>query len=49
MITGTTLNVLPVVKFEDEKVGSGKPGMIAQKLNNLMINDIKKGDKRTPF
>lgn len=43
MITGTTLNVLPVVKFENVAIGDGKPGPIAKKLNELMLADIAKG------
>lgn len=49
MITGTSLNVLPVVKFEDYKIGNGKPGSITKKLNELMLNDIDKGARSTPF
>ncbi|MDQ2993796.1 MAG: aminotransferase class IV [Pseudomonadota bacterium] len=40
LITGTSLDVLPVVKFEDAPIGSGQPGPIAQKLNALMQHDI---------
>jgi branched-chain amino acid aminotransferase len=49
MITGISLNVLPVVKFEDHNISHGKPGPIAQKLNELILNDIKKGTHSTPF
>lgn len=49
MITGTSLNVLPVAKFEDLNIGNGKPGAITKKLNELMINDIESGTRRTPF
>jgi branched-subunit amino acid aminotransferase/4-amino-4-deoxychorismate lyase len=49
MITGTSLNVLPVVKFEDYKIGNGQPGPVAKKLYELMLNDIKKGTRSTPF
>ncbi|MCX7090946.1 MAG: aminotransferase class IV [Legionellales bacterium] len=40
MITGTSLNVLPVVKFEDHNIGHGKPGPVAKKLNELILDDI---------
>ena len=49
IITGTSLNVLPVVKFEDCKIGNGKPGPVAKKLNELIINDIEGGTHSTPF
>lgn len=42
LITGTSLNVLPVVKFEADIIGNGTPGPIAQKLNELMQADIKR-------
>lgn len=43
MITGTTLNVLPVVKFENDIIGNGKPGEMAKKLNELIVTDSEKG------
>lgn len=41
MITGTSLNILPVVKFENVNIGDGKPGPIAKQLNEWMLADIK--------
>lgn len=49
MITGTSLNVLPVVEFEGFKIGNGKPGPIVKKLNELMLNDIMKSVGRTSY
>ena len=49
MITGTTVNVLPVVKFEQDTIGNGKPGPITMKLNELIHNDMKTGGHRTTF
>lgn len=49
LITGTSLNVLPVVKFENYNVGNGKPGPMAKKLNELILNDIQAGSRSTPF
>lgn len=43
MITGTTLNILPVVKFENHTIGHGYPGEVAKKLQSLMLADIKMG------
>lgn len=40
MITGTSLNVLPVVTYESQNIGDGKPGPIAKQLNQWMIQDI---------
>jgi 4-amino-4-deoxychorismate lyase len=49
LITGTSLNVLPVVKYEHWIIGDGKPGAIAKKLNELLIEDIEKGKCSIPF
>jgi 4-amino-4-deoxychorismate lyase len=49
MITGTSLNVLPVVEYESKKIADGKPGPMAQQLNGLMKEDIKRGPKRTGY
>jgi branched-chain amino acid aminotransferase len=49
MITGTSLNILPVIKFENHKIGQGHPGPIPKKLNALMLDDIKNGTKGTFF
>jgi branched-subunit amino acid aminotransferase/4-amino-4-deoxychorismate lyase len=49
MIAGTTLNILPVVKFENDRVGNGHPGPVAMQLNELMLADIEGGDRLTRF
>lgn len=49
MITGTSLNVLPVVKFEHCAIGNGQPGAIAKKLNGLVLNDTTSSVKGTRF
>lgn len=49
MITGTTLNVLPVIKFEETIFSNGQPGNIARKLNEWMIADIQGGSHSIPF
>jgi len=49
MIAGTTLNILPAVKFEDHKINTGKPGQITTKLLELIQDDIKQGPRRTSY
>jgi len=49
MITGTSLNVIPVVKFENNVIGSGRPGNIAKQLNKLMLDDIESGKRGISF
>lgn len=49
MITGTSLNILPVIKFESHPIGQGSPGPIARKLNELMLDDIENGTHSTAY
>ncbi len=49
LITGTSLNVLPVTQFEGQAVGTGRPGPIAQQLNELMRQDIASGVRGTKY
>ncbi len=39
-ILGTTTDVTPVIEWEGRPVGSGKPGPVAEKLLNLLQNDM---------
>ena len=39
MMVGTTLDVLPVTEYEGKKIGNGKVGPIAKKLNEILIQD----------
>jgi branched-chain amino acid aminotransferase len=48
MMIGTTLDVLPATMYENQKIGDGKPGTIAQKLRAMLKEDMKKGPKSTP-
>jgi 4-amino-4-deoxychorismate lyase len=49
MLTGTTLNVLPVVAFEGVKINGGNPGPMTQKLQQLVLKDIRSTVRGTPF
>lgn len=49
IMVGTTLSVLPVVKFENYKIGTGMPGEVCKKLNELLKNDLEFGPRRTSF
>nr|BFD66529.1 aminotransferase class IV [Bdellovibrio sp. HAGR004] len=48
MMIGTTLDVLPVVEYEGQKIGSGQQGPAAFRLLQLLRDDMKKGPKTTP-
>jgi branched-chain amino acid aminotransferase len=49
MLFGTTFDVLPVVKFDDRKIGSGQPGPFYKKLLKLMREDMETNpDVSTP-
>jgi branched-subunit amino acid aminotransferase/4-amino-4-deoxychorismate lyase len=39
MIVGTTLDVLPCVNYEGERIGDGRPGPVAQKALRLLRQD----------
>ncbi len=39
MMVGTSINVLPVVRYEDQKIQTGQPGQIAKILNQLLLDD----------
>jgi branched-chain amino acid aminotransferase len=49
LITGTSLDVLPVVEFEGQKIGNGHPGPMAKKLRELIQQDLKTGPWLTAF
>ncbi|MFS4461072.1 aminotransferase class IV [Bdellovibrio sp. HCB2-146] len=48
MMIGTTLDVLPVISYENQNVGSGQVGPVAKKLLALLREDMKKGPFSTP-
>jgi 4-amino-4-deoxychorismate lyase len=43
-MAGTTMDVVPVTQFDDQKIGSGKPGPIAEALHQLLLADIQNGE-----
>lgn len=43
MMIGTTLDVLPVTECEGRAVGDGKPGPVARRLRELLVQDQKSG------
>lgn len=49
IITGTSLDVLPVVDFEGHKISDGKPGPIARKLCELIRKDMRTGTRLTAY
>lgn len=49
MITGTSLNVLPVSTYENHPIGTGKPGEVATLLNKCMLQDIASGVRSTAY
>lgn len=49
MLAGTTLNILPAVRFEEQMIGDGKPGPISKKIRSLILEDIKAGQKGVFF
>lgn len=49
IMTGTTIGVLPVVNFEDVKIGNGLPGPVAEQMRSLLMAEIERGDHGVAF
>jgi len=42
-LTGTTTDVMPVVKLDDKPVGKGKPGELTRKLQRVLADSLASG------
>ena len=42
-ITGTTTDVMPIVKLDDKPVGKGKPGELTRKLQHVLAESLASG------
>jgi len=42
-ITGTTTDVMPIVKLDDKPVGTGKPGELTRKLQRVLAESLASG------
>jgi len=40
ILLGTSINVLPVVRFDDRVIGDGRPGPVSSELNRLLWMDM---------
>ncbi len=45
MLSGTTLNVLPVTEWDGRKVGDGRPGPVARRLKELLHWDMTQNEE----
>jgi len=43
-LTGTTTDVMPVVKLDDRPVGDGKPGQLTRRLQRVLAESLASGD-----
>jgi D-alanine transaminase len=43
-LTGTTADVMPVVKLDDKPVGSGRPGELTRRLQKVLVESLASGD-----
>ncbi|WP_409302261.1 D-amino-acid transaminase [Peribacillus sp. SCS-155] len=41
-LTGTTIEVLPIIKIDGTVIGDGQPGQITQKLQELFSNEVER-------
>ncbi len=42
-LTGTTTDVMPVVKLDDKQIGNGKPGELTRKLQRVLAESLASG------
>ena len=42
-LTGTTTDVMPVVKLDDELVGNGRPGELTRRLQRVLAESLASG------
>jgi branched-chain amino acid aminotransferase len=49
MMFGTTFDVLPVVSFDGQSVGGGRPGPVFRTFLDLMRRDQQEGELSTPI
>jgi D-alanine transaminase len=42
-LTGTTTDVMPVVRLDDEPVGKGKPGELTKRLQRVLAESLASG------
>lgn len=43
-LTGTTTDVMPVVKLDDKSVGTGRPGELTRRLQRVLADSLASGD-----
>jgi D-alanine transaminase len=43
-LTGTTTDVMPIVKLDDKSVGNGKPGELTRRLQRVLADSLAAGD-----
>jgi D-alanine transaminase len=43
-LTGTTTDVMPIVKLDDKPVGKGKPGELTRRLQRVLADSLTAGD-----
>jgi D-alanine transaminase len=43
-LTGTTTDVMPIVKLDDKAVGKGKPGELTRRLQRVLADSLAAGD-----
>ena len=45
MLLGSSIKVAPVVQWDDQKIGGGKPGPVSKALLQLLDEDMRSGDR----
>jgi 4-amino-4-deoxychorismate lyase len=45
MLLGSSVKVVPIVQWDDQRIGDGKPGPVARALRNLLDEDMRSSDR----
>lgn len=48
MLLGSSVKVAPIIKWDDQVIGDGKPGPVAGALLRLLEDDMRSGDRLVP-
>jgi branched-subunit amino acid aminotransferase/4-amino-4-deoxychorismate lyase len=45
LLLGSSIKVAPVVRWDDQEIGSGRPGPVSAALRQLLEEDMRSGDR----
>jgi 4-amino-4-deoxychorismate lyase len=45
MLLGSSVKVAPIIQWDSQMIGTGKPGPVAKALLQLLEDDMRNGDR----